>query len=156
MMMTRRVARLREDDGTISVLILGFIIICLLAIIVVIDASSAFLQHRALRSTADAAALAAAREIDLSAYYATGATGVRLDPAAARATVTSYLRQVARTTGRTVRLESVRVEDRQVAISLVEVLRLPVSGVVTGPQIVRAESTARISVAGLTHVRDTG
>jgi uncharacterized membrane protein len=138
------------------VLILGFLVICLLAIVVVIDASAAFLQHRALRSAADAAALAAAREIDLSTYYATGATGVHLDPTAARATITSYLRQIARATGHPVRLESVRVEDRQVAVTVVSTLRLPISGLVTGRQIVRADAAARVSVAGLTPVGGTG
>lgn len=154
--MRSAVARRHRDRGSVSILILGFLVVCLLAVIAVVDASAAFLQHRALRATADAAALAAAREIDLSTYYNAGASGVRLDPVAARAAISSYLRQVSRSTGGRVRLESVRIEDRQVSVSIADVLRLPISGLVTGPQIVRAEASAQVSVAGLTQVGDTG
>jgi cobyrinic acid a,c-diamide synthase len=55
--MTRR----SRDDGSILVLSLGFIVICILALAVVVDASSVFLARRALQSQADAAALAGAQ-----------------------------------------------------------------------------------------------
>lgn len=70
-----------RDDGNVMLLGLGFLGICLLALAVVADAASLFLQRMTLQSRADAAALAGAQGIDLDAYYARGATiGTSLVP----------------------------------------------------------------------------
>ena len=50
-----------RDEGSILVLSLGFIVICILALAVVVDASTVFLARRALQAQADSAALAGAR-----------------------------------------------------------------------------------------------
>ena len=63
-----------SDEGSILLLGVGFLGVCLLALAVVSDAASLFLQRVALQSRADAAALSGAQGIDLDAYYARGAT----------------------------------------------------------------------------------
>lgn len=60
---------------------IGFIGICLLALAVITDSSSAFIQQRELQARADSIALAGAQGIDLVQYYEYGATeATRLDP----------------------------------------------------------------------------
>jgi len=63
-----------SDEGSVLLLGLGFLGACLLALAVVSDAASLFLQRMALQARADAAALSGAQGIDLDAYYARGAT----------------------------------------------------------------------------------
>ena len=77
-----RRSNLPGDQGNIMLLGIGLIGICLLALAVITDASSAFIQQRELQAQADSIALAGAQGIDLAQYYETGATeATRLDPA---------------------------------------------------------------------------
>jgi hypothetical protein len=71
-MLTR--ARLRGDDGQLTLLIIGFVAIAAVLIVVGVDASKVFLAQRALSSAADAAALSAAQAADKEAIY-TGTGG---------------------------------------------------------------------------------
>ena len=72
---------LAGDQGNIMLLGIGFIGICLLALAVITDASSAFIQQRELQAQADSIALAGAQGIDLAQYYENGATeATTLDP----------------------------------------------------------------------------
>lgn len=72
---------------------IGFIGVCLLALAVVTDASSAFIQQRNLQSYADSIALAGAQGIDRSEYYRSGATeSTRLDPQVVRSTIETQIR----------------------------------------------------------------
>lgn len=64
--------RLRRDDGTILVLLLGFTAVLLLMVAVVVNVSSVILAKRSLAAAADGAAVAAAQELDLQALYAGG------------------------------------------------------------------------------------
>ena len=122
--MTRR----SRDDGSILVLTLGFIVICILALAVVVDASSVFLARRALQSQADAAALAGAQAIDLGVYYAEGAAArIRLDPAGIRAAVERHVR---RDPGDG-RLTAVSLRDDVVLVSMTDRVRPPFSGWLT-------------------------
>jgi Putative Flp pilus-assembly TadE/G-like len=57
------------DDGSILVLIIGYTAIAAVLIVVGIDVSKVFLAQRALASTADSAALAAAQGVDTHAVY---------------------------------------------------------------------------------------
>lgn len=116
------------DDGSILVLSLGFIVICILALAVVVDASSVFLARRALQAQADAAALAGAQAIDLDAYYAEGAASrIRLDPAGIRAAVERHVR---RDPGRG-HLASISLRDDMVLVSMSDRVRPPFSGWLT-------------------------
>jgi uncharacterized membrane protein len=63
-----------SDRGSILLLGIGFIGVCLLALAVITDSSSAFIQQRELQAQADSLALAGAQGIDLIQYYQTGAT----------------------------------------------------------------------------------
>lgn len=64
----------RDDDGSLTLLIIGFVAIAATLVIVGIDASKVFLARRALSSAADAAAIAAAQAADRNAIY-TGQAG---------------------------------------------------------------------------------
>ncbi|MBD0292579.1 MAG: hypothetical protein ICV70_03260 [Jiangellaceae bacterium] len=64
-----RSARAR-DDGQITLLIIGFVMIVVLAVGVVANASKAFLYRRSLASWADGAAITAAQSVAEDAVYA--------------------------------------------------------------------------------------
>ena len=89
--------RRRDDSGQVSVLIIGFAAVLLLAIAVVIDASAAYLQRQGLDTLADGAAL---RGADLGAtgedVYRGGVTDddLELTAAKAQAAVRDYLADV--------------------------------------------------------------
>jgi len=88
-----RVGR-RADDGSLTVLVIGFTFILAVLIVVGVDVSKVFLARRSLSSLADAAALAAAQSADKAAIYAGAAScgGVLpLDPAAAAQQVDASL-----------------------------------------------------------------
>ena len=64
-------ARLRRDDaGQITLMIIGFVMIVVLAVGVVANASKAFVYRRSLASWADGAAIAAAQHVAEDAIYA--------------------------------------------------------------------------------------
>jgi hypothetical protein len=61
--------RIRRDEGSITLLVIGYATILALLVVVGVDVSKAFLARRALSSVADAAALAAAQSLDRDAVY---------------------------------------------------------------------------------------
>ena|SRR5947209_1311101 len=77
------------DDGSLSLLIIGYTFIAAVLIVIGIDVSKVFLAQRSLSSAADAAALAGAQAVDRAAVYARGAdcTDLPVDPSAAREAV---------------------------------------------------------------------
>ncbi|MEV5966634.1 Tad domain-containing protein [Kribbella sp. NPDC051952] len=85
----------RDEQGQMTVLIIGFTAIILLMIVVVTDISKVFLVRRELDATADGAVLAAAN--GLAAIYAQPAAdgNAELDPDQARRLTAEYLDQVA-------------------------------------------------------------
>lgn len=116
------------DEGSILVLSLGFIVICILALAVVVDASTVFLARRALQAQADSAALAGAQAIDPRAYYADGAASrIRLDTSGIRVAVERHVR---RDPGGG-RLTSVSLRDDVVLVSMTDRVRPPFSGWLT-------------------------
>lgn len=130
------------DQGSIMVLTLGFIVICVLAVAVVVDASTVFLERRSLQAAVDSAALAGAQAIDLEAYYERGAdAGIALDPVAARAAVR---RQIAAAEG--VRLDSVRLQGDEVVVRAHTRVRPPFSGWLTpgGARTITVEAGASL------------
>jgi Flp pilus assembly protein TadG len=138
------VSRLRRDDGSILVLSLGFIVICILALAVVVDASTVFLARRALQAQADGAALAGAQAIDLDAYYAEGAAArIRLDATGIRGAVERHVR---RDPGAG-RLTSVALDDDVVIVRMSDRVRPPFSGWLTpsGAYALEVEAGAILS-----------
>ncbi len=134
--------RFVDDRGSVLILGIGLVVVCLLAIAVAVDASAAFLQRRALMAIGDAAALAGAQAIDLDAYYSNGATpGTRLAPGlvvqAAREHVTHA------PAGSRVSIDAIVTDGTTVIVRLSSPLELPFfSAMATEP--VRIESAARL------------
>ena len=131
-----------DERGSIMVLTLGFIVICVIAVAVVVDASTVFVQRRALQAAVDSAALAGAQAIDLEDYYARGAAdGVRIDPVAARSAVTRQIRSASQ-----VRLEAVRIEGGEVIVRASTSVTPPFSGWLTpgGAHTLTAEAGATL------------
>src|SRR3954451_6787334 len=59
----------RQEDGQLTVLMIGYTFIAAVLVLVGVDASKVFLARRALASVADSAALAGAQAIDRAAVY---------------------------------------------------------------------------------------
>lgn len=131
-----------REQGSIMVLTLGFVVVCILAVAVVVDASSVFLQRRSLQAAVDSAALTGAQAIDLDDYFARGAAdGVRLDPVAVNVAVRGFLAGVDG-----VRFESVRIEGDEVVVRARSRVRPPFSGWLTpsGAHTLTAEAGAAL------------
>lgn len=117
-----------DDRGSVLILSLGLLVVCVLAVGVVVDASAVFLTRRALQSEADSAALAGAQAIDVESYYARGASdGIRLDPVAVRSAVQRFVRRGS-IQGR---LESVDLREDIVLVRMTGRVRPPFSGWLT-------------------------
>lgn len=86
--------RRRDEQGQMTVMIVGFAAILLLAVAVVVDASAAYLQRQGLATLADGAALAGADGgAQGSEVYTRGLDGIRAELAAVAASraVIEYL-----------------------------------------------------------------
>lgn len=81
--------RKRDEEGTILLLTLGCLVIALMLVVVVVDASAVFLARRSLASEADGASIAAAQAVAKPVVYANGA-GARLPLAEVQAEVARY------------------------------------------------------------------
>lgn len=137
-------SRLRDDRGSVMVLALGLLVVCVIAVGVIVDASTVFLARRSLQAQADSAALAGAQAIDVEAYYARGAAqGVRLDAGAVRGAVDRQVRQ----DGGDARLRSVSVLDDVVYVRMSDRVRPPFSGWLTtaGSYVLEVEAGATLS-----------
>jgi type II secretory pathway component PulM len=82
-----------DERGQVSLMIIGLFLVAVLLVVVVVDASAAYLRRQELDSLADGAALAAVDGVQGEAVYTRG-LGERavIDPVAARAYGTAYLR----------------------------------------------------------------
>lgn len=83
----------RSDRGTVTVLIVGFIVVVGLLTAVVVDASAAYLRRQSLMALADGSALAAADGVEWEQVYTTGlGEQAVVDPQVAHDFVADYLR----------------------------------------------------------------
>ncbi|HSX68528.1 pilus assembly protein TadG-related protein [Nocardioides sp.] len=81
-----------DEGGQVTVLIIGFALVLLLAVGVTVDASAAYLEREALATLADGAALAAADQVQGTPAYDGGLEGAApIDVRTARATVARHL-----------------------------------------------------------------
>ena len=115
-------------------LLLGLIVVAALLVTVVVDASTLFLQRRALSAAADGTALAAAQAVDGEAVYSGGTSGtVPLDPARVDDVAGEYVR-LADLGARfdRFRVEQVSSDGRSVTVRLSARVVLPFANLVTG------------------------
>jgi hypothetical protein len=138
-----------RERGSVLVLGVGLVAVCLLAVVVLVDASAAFLHRQKLLAVADAAALAGAQAIDLPAYYDHGATGATgLDRSQVPLRVRRHLSQsLAASALEGLTVDAVWSDGQQVAVALSSRLHLPFLGDVFTPTV-RVESRARLSYRG--------
>jgi uncharacterized membrane protein len=124
---------------------LGFLGICLLALAVVTDTASLFLQRMALQARADAGALNGAQGIDLDAYYAQGATtATALIPSIAVARVVAVIQEAdTHDPISGLAVEQIRVVDQVVRVELAAPGRLTFFTMLEAPTI-RVRSDARL------------
>lgn len=133
---------LADDRGSVLLVGIGFVVVCLLALTIVVDVSTAFLQRRSLMSLADGASLAGAQAIDLDAYYANGATiGTRLTPALVNGAVRRHLATATRT--REVTIDEISTDGVNVRVRLSSPLHLPFFGSVRH-DVARVLSVSRL------------
>jgi uncharacterized membrane protein len=129
------------DDGTVLLLGIGLVVMCLLAVTALVDVSAAFLQRQQLMSVADAAAIAGAQAVDLPAYYANGASAATtLDPAAVERHLT---RADARATIPGLVVSRVWSDGRQVVVDMSCPINLPFLSGLFGGQV-SVESWAQL------------
>jgi hypothetical protein len=135
----------RGDEGSVLLLGLGFLGICLLALAVVTDTASLFLQRMALQARADAGALNGAQGIDLDAYYAQGAsTATALIPSIAVARVVAVIQEAdTHDPISGLAVEQIRVVDQVVRVELAAPGRLTFFTMLEAPTI-RVRSDARL------------
>lgn len=135
----------RNDEGSVLILGIGLLGVCLLALVVVADAGSAFLQRKNLYSVADAAALAGAQTIDLPNYYAHGASlATRLDAQSAVMKARKFLSQpevLAAHPGLVV--DSVSTDGAQVQVDLSVPVTVPFLSALH-QDVARVRATARL------------
>lgn len=147
----RRSSRLRGDDGTVLLLIIGLVGVAALLIAVVTDVSALYLHRRDLISAADGAALAGAQSVDEELIYREGlpTTGpVPLDEIAAERAALDYLGG-AGILGSGLEVQ-VSTTATTVSVSLARNVKLPIASTITagasGTAPVSATATARTAV----------
>ena len=134
--------RCNGERGSVLLLGIGLMTVCLLAIVLVVDAASAFLQRRALMSVADAAALAGAQAIDIAAYYRDGAAvGTRLDPARVRSAAVAQVARVPE--ARAIAVDGIETDGVTVRVRLSRDLDLPFWSELAQERV-RVEASARL------------
>lgn len=131
-----------HDRGSVLILGICLVAVCLLGVLVAVDACAAFLKRSALLAVADSAALAGAQAIDIGAYYANGASqGTRLDPVDV---AVAARRQVQRAENASqITVEAIDTDGQTVRVRLREPLHLPFLRTALG-DVVRVEATARL------------
>ncbi|WP_210648894.1 pilus assembly protein TadG-related protein [Nocardioides sp. SYSU D00065] len=148
--MTPQSSGSRGDRGQVTLLIIGFASILLTAVVVVVDASAAYLQRQGLDNLADGAALYGA-DLGSSGVYDEGLDGQRLSQqeAAVRSAVQDYLVRAGAARSYPGIDVGVRVDtvSRSVTVRLEAPLELPlrIPGS-PGDPTVAATSTAAVTV----------
>ena len=87
------------EEGQVLILLVGLVGLILMVLGLGWDASNWFLGHRALDNLADGAAIAAASDVDLRAFYASDGRQITISDTRALATVRRYLLDVAGDSG---------------------------------------------------------
>ncbi len=118
--MTLRSTKHGREGGQVTVVSIGFFVLLGLLMVVVVNASSAFVERQRLDGLADGAALAAADALDGATFYSTGTVAV--DPAAARRRAAEHV-----ATAPGVRVVAVHLDGRTVTVRLARDVNLPLT-----------------------------
>ncbi len=117
-----------DEGGQITVLIIGFALVLLMAVGVTVDASAAYLQRESLASLADGASLAAADQVQGAGVYGGGlAERAPVDAETARTTVAAYLTDVGAMSDHPGLSARVEVVEGRVIVRLTAPLDLPLT-----------------------------
>jgi|SRR6266487_2301271 uncharacterized membrane protein len=115
-----------SEDGQILVLLMGLVGLICMVVALGVDGGNWFLGHRALNNLADGAAVAAANDLDVEAYYRSEGRTITVLDANAAATVSGYMRDAAGDSGvRGVRVTSVTVGSSPGGPTVTVELRAP-------------------------------
>ncbi len=135
----------RDERGSVLLLVLGFAGLLILLIAVVADVSAVILAKRNVASAADGAAVSAAQALDLDALRSEGLGGqIPLSTGDARVRVATYEAQVRpQQPGLSL---AVRVEGRTAVVTGARTVRLPFRLPGTRPVRVTAVARARAPV----------
>ncbi|MFI5427640.1 pilus assembly protein TadG-related protein [Aeromicrobium sp. UC242_57] len=128
-----------REEGQITVMTVGFLVVIGLLVVVVVNSSAAFLERRKLDNLADGAAIAAADGLSRDTFYEKG--DIVLDRSQARRLVRQYV-----TTPGT-RVARVSISDDEVTVRLERRIDLAIRppGWSSRTRIV-AEATARLTL----------
>lgn len=145
--------RVRDERGTVTVLIIGFVGVLVLLVAVVVDASAAYLRRQELAGLADGAALAA---VDAGAsgseVYAggLGTDTLTIDPVLARQGALAYLAGVGARGDFAGLVVTVQVQGERVVVHLAAPLDLPFSvpGSPSHPRVSAEGSASAVLDAG--------
>jgi uncharacterized membrane protein len=119
--------RSRDEHGQITLMIIGFALILLMAIGVTVDASAAYLARQSLATLADGAALAGADQLQGGAAYGGGlGERVPIDVDTARKSVAEHLRATGAYADHPGLAASVEVAGDRVIVRLTAPLDLPI------------------------------
>lgn len=118
--------RRRSESGQTAVLIIGFVLVVAMTVVVVVDATAAYLRRQALSSLADGAALAAADGIAGEQVYTAGlGEQAVVNPEVARALVDAHLASVGAGRRYPGLVHAVEVDGERVVVRLATPLDLP-------------------------------
>ena len=143
--------RRRDDEGQVSLLLVGYAVVVLALVLVVTEATSVHLARHRLLAVADSAALDAADALDAARFYSLGGAGppdrvVALSDASVRESVAAYLAASREPAA----LGEVRVADptgspdgATAEVSLTASVRLPFVSAVLSRDAVTVRVTAR-------------
>ena len=123
-----------HDDGSLTLLVIGYTLIASVLIVIGVDVSKVFLAQRALSSAADAAALSGAQAVDRAAIYRgdVACTGLPVDAAAATAAAAASLDDAAdglRQTFSSLSKPDVQISSDTVRVQLRGEVTVPFGGV---------------------------
>ncbi len=139
----------RDERGQMSLMIIGFMLVTVLAIAAVTDASAAYLQHSGLATVADGAALAGADALDEERIYG---EGLGETPALDRRLAEERIRAYLRDTGAHQRFPGLSIEsrvlDNEVVVEVSAPLDLPLNiPGVQGSPVIRSTGAAVLTTA---------
>ena len=127
-----------SERGQTTVLVLGMALLAFAVAGLAVDGTRAWLLRRTLQNAADAAALAAAGELDRSAYYGSGGAEVALDATSSERVAARWLTR--RALDASARIDATRERVTVELKGAVGTTFLSLAGIRSIPVAVRADA----------------